>query len=153
MFELDRDAWISIEQDALKDYPDECCGLVTMEGEGAQVVHACDNIQNKLHAQDPVEHPRKAKTAYRMDDLQVLKILTATEDAGGKLVAIYHSHIDCEAYFSEEDQTAAQFFGEPAYPGVAYIVVSVVDGKSEDRKVFGWTDASGQFEEYPLSVT
>ena len=93
-----------------------------------------------------------AKTAYRMDDLQVSKILQSTEDAGGKLVAIYHSHIDCDAYFSEEDQMAAQLFGEPAYPGVTYLVVSVIDRKVETRKAFSWSADSSQFEEVPLSV-
>ncbi len=87
-----------------------------------------------------------------MDDLQVAKILKVTEDAGGRLTAIYHSHIDCDAYFSEEDQNAAQFFGEPAYPGVVYLVVSVIEGKVENRKAFDWNDETSQFEEIPLSI-
>ena len=152
MIDVGNDAWKSIEAHALEDYPDECCGLLVEDGNGASEVRACENIQNKLHARDPQAHPRKAKTAYRMDDLQVSKILQSTEDAGGKLVAIYHSHIDCDAYFSEEDQKAAQFFGEPAYPGVTYLVVSVIDRKVENRKAFSWSADSSQFEEVPLSV-
>jgi proteasome lid subunit RPN8/RPN11 len=152
LIQVESPAWASIEAHALEDYPDECCGLLVMDGDGASVVHACENIQDKLHAQDPENHPRKAKTAYRMNDLQVSKILTATEAAGGKLVAIYHSHIDCDAYFSEEDQKAAQFFGEPAYPGVTYLVISVIDQKVENRKAFSWSADSSQFQEVPLSV-
>lgn len=151
VFEIDSVAWALIEKHALEDYPDECCGLVAVDVEGSQVVHACENIQNKMHELDPVEHPRTARTAYRMD-LQLLKIQTATEDAGGKLSAIYHSHIDCGAYFSEEDQTAAQFDGEPAYPELTYLVVSVVDGKVDNGKAFSWSDDSGQFDEVPLTI-
>ncbi len=151
VFELDGAAWALIETHAVKDYPDECCGLLTVGADGLTVVHACENIQNKLHEQDPVEHPRTARTAYRMD-LQVLKIQTAAEDAGGNLSAVYHSHIDCDAYFSEEDQKAAQFFDEPAYPGVTYLVVSVIDGKVKNRKAFSWSDDSGQFDEVPLAI-
>lgn len=152
MIEVSREAWAEIEAHAVKDYPDECCGLVTEDRDGASTVHVCENIQDKLHAQDPETHPRTAKTAYRMNDLQVTRILTETEDASGRLVAIYHSHIDCDAYFSEEDQKAAQFFGEPAYPGVTYLVVSVVDGKVENRKAFDWCEASHQFEDVPLNI-
>jgi proteasome lid subunit RPN8/RPN11 len=152
VFEIDSDAWALIEKHARKDYPDECCGLLAVGADELSVVHGCENIQNKLHELDPVEHPRMAKTAYRMDDLQVSRILTATEDASGKLSAIYHSHIDCGAYFSEEDQTAAQFDGEPAYPELTYLVVSVVDGKVDNGKAFSWSDDSGQFDEVPLTI-
>jgi [CysO sulfur-carrier protein]-S-L-cysteine hydrolase len=152
VFEVVATAWEEIEKHALADYPDECCGLLVLTAEGAAVLHPCENIQNKLHAQDPEEHPRTAKTAYRMNDLQVARILKATEDEGGKLSAIYHSHIDCDAYFSEEDQAAAQFFGEPAYPGVTYLVVSVIDNEVKNRKAFSWNDQSGQFEDVPLTI-
>ena len=152
MVEVESKAWSSIEAHALSDYPDECCGLVLRDaGDGASVV-PCENIQDKLHARDPEEHPRTARTAYRMDDLQVAKTLQAAEEAGGGLFAIYHSHIDCDAYFSDEDQAAAQFFGEPAYPGVSYLVISVVKEKIENRKAFCWSDDSSQFEEVPLSI-
>ncbi|HAA74528.1 TPA: hypothetical protein DCE37_05345 [Candidatus Latescibacteria bacterium] len=150
--EVDTAAWERIEVHALKDYPEECCGLLIQTAEGDAVVHPCENIQNKLHEQDPETHPRTPKTAYRMDDLQVARVLKETEDAGGRLSVIYHSHIDCDAYFSEEDQNAAQFFGEPAYPGVTYLVVSVVDRKIENRKAFAWSDATSQFEEVPLKL-
>jgi len=152
LIEVASDVWLSIEAYALNDYPEECCGLLVEDGSGVSVLHKCENIQNKLHAKDPEGHPRMAKTAYHMDDLQVSKILRSTEDTDGKLVAIYHSHIDCDAYFSEEDQKAAQLFGEPAYPGVTYLVVSVIDRKVENRKAFSWSADSSQFEEVPLSV-
>ena len=150
--EVDSQSWSAIEARALAVYPDECCGLLAAHGRGIFVVHECENIQNKLHKADPDEHPRTAETAYRMDDLQVSKILTATENAGGHLYAIYHSHVDCDAYFSEEDQNAAQFFGEPAYPGVTYLVISVVDRKVANRKAFCWSDDAGQFGDVPLTI-
>lgn len=152
MFKVEESAWKEIEEQAAEAPADECCGLLTVDADGGPTVHACENIQNKLHEQDPETHPRTAKIAYRMDDLQVAKILKETEDAGGRLAAIYHSHIDCDAYFSEEDQNAAQFFGEPAYPGVVYLVVSVIEGKVENRKAFYWNDETSQFEEIPLSI-
>jgi proteasome lid subunit RPN8/RPN11 len=152
LVDLESKAWSSIEAHALSDYPDECCGLVLRDAGGDASVVPCENIQDKLRARDPEEHPRTARTAYRMDSLQVAKTLQTAEEAGGGLFAIYHSHIDCDAYFSYEDQAAAKFFGEPAYPGVSYLVISVIEEKIENRKAFCWSDNSNQFEEVPFFI-
>ena len=125
--------------------------MVTEDAPGTELAHPCENIQNRLHGTDPGTHPRTARTAYRMDDLQVIRILDETEKAGGKMTAIYHSHIDCDAYFSEEDQLAATFFGEPAYPGVSYLVVSVIDREIRAKKAFAWDTDDGHFVEAPLA--
>jgi adenylyltransferase/sulfurtransferase len=71
------------------------------------------------------------------------------EKTGGRMAAIYHSHIDVDAYFSQEDQQAALFFGEPAYPGVVYPVIPVKNGRVDQlgKKIFKWQDASSAFEE------
>ena len=87
--------------------------------------------------------------SYRMDDMQVMRIQSEAEKADGRMVAIYHSHIDVDAYFSEEDHNAATVFGEPTYPGVVYPVISVKDGQVDrcGEKIFRWDDSSLKFEE------
>ena len=147
---IDDAVWQQIFAHARADYPAECCGIVTEDGNGCSAAHRCENIQDKLHERDPETHTRTSRTAYRMDDMQVLRIQTEVERAGGRLVAFYHSHIDCEAYFSDEDKDAATFFGEPTYPGVVYPVVSVVDGEVQGKKVFEWDDGNAGFVEVPL---
>ena len=44
-------------------HPAECCGAV-VEVEGRDVVRRFTNIQDRLHAEDPVATPRGAETAY-----------------------------------------------------------------------------------------
>jgi proteasome lid subunit RPN8/RPN11 len=149
---LDRQFWEQIFEHAREDYPAECCGIVTEDGNGRVHVHRCDNIQDRLHNSDPEAHSRTSKTAYRMDDMQVTRILTETETSGGRLMAFYHSHIDCDAYFSEEDRNAAMFLGEPTYPGVAYLVVSVANRKVCGRKGFRWDEEGRAFVETPLEI-
>ena len=144
-----RDVWAAMFAHAQEEYPAECCGIMTQDASGAYVVHRCENIQDKLHEADPETHPRTSKMAYRMDDIQVMCIQTEAEKAGGRMVAIYHSHIDVDAYFSEEDHNAATFFGEPTYPDVVYPVISVKDGQVDmgGEKMFCWDDSSLKFEE------
>jgi adenylyltransferase/sulfurtransferase len=144
-----RDVWAAMFAHAQEEYPAECCGIVTEDASGAHVAHRCANIQDKLHSADPETHPRTSKMAYRMDDIQVMRIQSEAEKADGRMVAIYHSHIDVDAYFSEEDHNAATFFGEPTYPGVVYPVISVKDAQVDrgGEKIFRWDDSSLKFEE------
>ncbi len=147
---MDRAVWRQIYEHARKDYPAECCGIVVEGAKGAHRVHPCENIQDRLHARNPEEHPRTSRNAYRMDDLEVHRIFAETESAGGSVVAFYHSHIDCGAYFSEEDRQAAMFIDEPAFPNVEYIVVSVFGGSVRGAAGFGWDESLKTFAETAL---
>ena len=149
---MNKEIWRLVNEHAKEDYPLECCGIITEDEDGHLKVHRCENIQDKLHAMDPDSHPRTAETAYRMDDMQVHKIVTRTEDSGGKLRGFYHSHIDCDAYFSEEDKRAALFMGEPAYPGVDYYIVSVIEGKVGNTAGFQWGEAERDFVEMTMQL-
>ena len=146
---FDKAVWDAMFAHAHREYPAECCGIVIEDASGVQVVHPCENVQDKLHAADPKAHPRTSKTAYRMDDMQVMRIQSEAEKTGGRMIAIYHSHIDVPAYFSEEDHNAATFFGEPTYPGVVYPVIAVKQARVDvkEKKVFQWCESSSQFEE------
>ncbi len=147
---MDRAVWKQIYEHARKDYPAECCGIVAAGTDGDYQVYRCGNIQDRLHARNPEEHPRTSKNAYRMDDLEVHRIFAETESAGGRVVAFYHSHIDCGAYFSEEDRQAAMFMDEPAFPDVVYLVVSVVDAAVRGAAGFEWDGRTKTFAEKAL---
>ncbi|MYB58409.1 MAG: M67 family metallopeptidase [Gemmatimonadetes bacterium] len=149
---FDKAIWNAMFVHAQWEYPAECCGIVTEDASGVQTIHPCENIQDKLHAADPETHPRTSRTAYRMNDMHVMKIQSEAEQAGGRIVAIYHSHIDVDAYFSQEDQDAATFFGEPTYPGVVYPIIPVKNARVDvgGEKVFQWRDSSSKFEEVEI---
>ena len=131
------------------DYPEETCGFVFRSGTGLEVV-PMENIQNRLHSEDPGSHPRTAKTAYCFDTGEMLRVLTEHEKAGAVLHAIYHSHPDHASYFSETDSEAAAPLGEPSYPGAAHLVFSVLDGRAVDLKAFDWSPEDGKFVEVPI---
>lgn len=132
---------------ARRDYPNECCGIVfgPRDSDAADRVRPCENIQDQLHAEDPVTHARDARTAYNLgaaDLFALQKSLRGPQPA--KIV--YHSHVDVGAYFSETDQAAARMDDEPAYP-VEYVVVDVrADGAREARQ-FAWDDEAKKYVE------
>ena len=133
------------------EYPEECCGLLFRGPAGSEVV-AMPNLQNKLHEENPETYQRDARTAYFMDPQELERISREKEEAGMKLDAIFHSHPDVESYFSETESEAAAVFGEPNYPGVVYLVYSVVDAKVADLKAFDWSEAENQYAEIPLEI-
>ena len=117
-------------------YPDEACGLV-FEGLTGKRVLAMANALDRYHARDPDHFPRTARTGYLMDPREQLAALEAAEQAGDRLCAIFHSHADVGAYFSEEDRTMALIDeGEPLHPGVEYLVLSVRAGRCDAIKGF-----------------
>lgn len=126
---------------AEREYPNECCGMILgpqAEKEKLTHVRPCINVQDQYHGLDPKTFPRTAATAYFINPKELLAIQKEARKAQEEIRIIYHSHVDCGAYFSEEDKRIATAEGEPAYPGVRYLVLSVRDGKVTDCNLFAW---------------
>ena len=131
----------AIFQQARREYPRECCGMLTSRAEIPNVIahlRPCRNLYDAYHALDPDNFPRSAGTAYFMDPRELLKIQKANRVLGEMIRVIYHSHIDADAYFSGEDERMAAPEKEPAYPGTDYLVISVMRGEVKDANLFSW---------------
>ena len=126
-----------IRAQAEAEYPGECCGVILERG-AERVVLRCRNIQDALHARDPIRHPRDARTAYYIDPQDLLAI-GRRESEGYRVAVIYHSHIDTGAYFSETDKRNALMGDEPTYPEARYVVVSVVSGRLVAVSAYAWS--------------
>ncbi|MBZ0159541.1 MAG: M67 family metallopeptidase [bacterium] len=132
---------------AEETYPDEACGVVIGKpgDPNTNAVRRCANLANRYHQDDPIRYPRDAKTAYIMDPKDLLRIQSEADAKGLEFVVIYHSHPEHEAYFSETDRELALFDGEPVWPRLRYLVVSVKNGKVSYCKVFRWDALVKQF--------
>jgi proteasome lid subunit RPN8/RPN11 len=134
----------AVYRQAVAEYPAECCGIVT--GDGAiQRVHPLVNIQERLHAEDPEAHPRDSRNAYAVDRNEVERIISEAERRGEAVLSFYHSHIDCDAYFSQMDKEVQTVFGEPEFPKAVHVVVSVREGKIHEMKGYLWDGAIQDF--------
>ena len=142
---LTAEALAEIYAHARRDYPNECCGIVFGPRDRAVAARAvaCVNIQNQLHADDPVTHTRDARTAYNLGAGDLFKLGKSLRgDEPAKIV--YHSHVDIDGdgcYFSATDQAAAQMDGEPSYP-VEYVVIDIRAGGARGAAQFAWDEAS-----------
>lgn len=124
-----------------KEYPHESCGMImspVASPDELARLRPCQNAQNKYHGLDPENFPRTSKTAYFIDPKELLAIQRELRENRETIRIIYHSHIDAESYFSDEDKRIALSEGQPAYPGVDYLVVSVYGGRIKDYHLYHW---------------
>lgn len=135
---------------AVKHYPDEACGFLIGEKGQNSVTEfiPVKNAYDEMHAKYPETYPRTAKTAYLIDPREQQKVFDDAAKNGQEVKAIYHSHTDHDAYFSEEDRLVAAPWGEPNYPGVSYVVVSIWGGKLKEVNEFFWDASQNGFTEY-----
>ena len=142
-----------IRRQAEQDYPKETCGiLIGPRNRQREVsgIYPCRNVQDEYHAKDPVSFPRDSRTAYFIDPRDLLRIQKEAREKGCEIRVIYHSHVEAGAYFSEEDQRTALSEGQPAYPGVSYLVVSVQGGKVGETSLFAWDENQRVFSKIML---
>lgn len=118
----------------------EVCGFV-MRRAGAVRVVPVTNVADRYHALDPVRFPRTSREAYLMDAKEQLRLHRDLEENGGEIVAIWHSHVEVGAYFSEKDRTDAIIEGQQAVPGAEYLVLGVRAGRVTEIKRFRWDGA------------
>ena len=154
MLRIARSDMKEIYAQALKEYPAECCGVLTEHG-SVSAIHVCENIQQAMHDKDRKSFPRDARTAYIIAPKVLSGIAAEAESSGGRVSGYYHSHIDCPAYFSEEDERRTWIFNsraegeEPDDPDAIYLVISVCGEEFEtedmvskrevkDYKCFTW---------------
>lgn len=139
---------------------EEACGVIAGAADDlvADTQEEIENLANKYHRMDPEEYPRTGRTYFLIDPLKFSKKITAAEEAGRPIKVLWHSHLDCGAYFSETDSATALAGGdEPSYD-LAFLVVSVRgDGRGggahvDDRKLFVWSAGEKKFVEAKLTI-
>ncbi len=150
MLQIDQKLLNEIFKESERCYPEEACGFVigtTVAGRQAEQVVACKNIQNELHTKDPARYPREAKVAYTIDTREMEKIQSQATADKKKLLAIFHSHPEHGVYFSAEDKGMAAPWGEPLFPELSYLVISVYERKIKNASEFYWNNEKKDFVE------
>lgn len=115
---------------ARAEAPNECCGMIATADGRAVGVH-------------PAENAAASPLRYEIDGRQQLEILTAIEDAGHELGAIYHSHTRTAPEPSQTDVNLA------FYPDALYVIVGVAGDEPDVR---AWRIAGGEVSEAELVV-
>jgi len=120
-------------------YPEECCGMIL-----DSAVRPCRNVQNELHRRNPIAFPRTASEAYCFDAEDQLWLLESA-DSSTPVRAIYHSHPDSGAGFSETDRALALHDGRPILPRLLHLIVDCRPDHVVGARLYAFVD--GDFRE------
>jgi proteasome lid subunit RPN8/RPN11 len=91
-----------------KEYPYEACGILAGKDGRVEKVYQMTNAD-------------KSPKTFLMDPKEQLNVMKDITDLGMKMVGIYHSHIETEAYPSAHDVELA------FYPEASYLIISIKD--------------------------
>jgi proteasome lid subunit RPN8/RPN11 len=122
MIEIETKPWQTMVLHAERIYPNECCGAMLGR-----------NLDNKKVVTDAVplenayEGARGQRYQLRPEDL--LAADKAARTRGLDLIGIFHSHPDCDAYFSNTDL-------KYSCPWYSFVVLSIQSGKFDHAKSY-----------------
>lgn len=122
MIQIDADAWRVMIAHAEATYPNECCGAMIGVSDGDQKV-----VQTAVPLENAFVGPQAQRYELRPDDL--LAADRAARDQGKDLIGIFHSHPDCDAYFSETDL-------KNSCPWYSFVVLSIQGGRFHHANSF-----------------
>ncbi|NRA37236.1 MAG: Mov34/MPN/PAD-1 family protein [Planctomycetes bacterium] len=133
-----------IAHHAISWYASESCGLLfAAKGSTDCVRCVCmENLQDKYHEKMPEDFPRTSVDAFKLNEREVMKLDEAAHIDGQRLLAIFHSHVDCGAYFSEEDILMAAPFGEPSDPEMWHVVLDCQKDGVHGAKAYKWNGST-----------
>ena len=122
MIKIDKGAWDVMVAHAESKFPSECCGaMIGKMGDEAKHVTAAVPMENAYAG------AQGARYELRPEDL--LEADRKARAAGLDLIGIFHSHPDCDAYFSKTDL-------ENSCPWYSFVVLSVKSGKFDHAASF-----------------
>jgi proteasome lid subunit RPN8/RPN11 len=128
---IDRSAEEVMREDALKSFPNECCGFFFGFENGTRNVQHAVPISNKKTGDQ--------RRRFQIDPKDYIWAERHAEENNLQLLGIYHSHPLHPAQPSEHDRVQA-------VPWFSYIILSVQPDKIEDLNSFQLNE-SRQFEQ------
>jgi proteasome lid subunit RPN8/RPN11 len=122
MIKIEENAWRVMVEHARAAYPNECCGAM---------LGSIDGDEKRVRIAVPLENAfagaQNARYELRPEDL--LEADRKAREQGMDLVGIFHSHPDCNAYFSETDL-------KNSCPWYSFVVLSIKNGEFDHANSF-----------------
>jgi proteasome lid subunit RPN8/RPN11 len=114
MIRIEPEPWAAMVAHARQAYPNECCGaMLGAVDDGRKVVREALPLENAFEGVQA--------TRYQLRPEDLLEADAAARRRGMELIGIYHSHPDCDAYFSETDL-------KNSCPWYSFVVLSIQSG-------------------------
>ena len=137
MIALSAQHYEQIEQEGVRAFPNECCGVMI----GRDVVDGDGCVRRVVERLRPLTNSFEKEEQYHRFRLDPLEYIEAEKSAGAEgklLLGFYHSHPDCPARPSEYDR-------QYAWPFYSYVIVSILKGRPSEMTSWLLDDSTEQF--------
>ena len=114
MIRIEPEPWADMVAHARETYPNECCGAML------GVVGDEKTVRLSMRLENAFAGAQAARYELRPEDL--LAADKAARERNLDLIGIYHSHPDCDAYFSKTDL-------QNSCPWYSFVVLSIQKGE------------------------
>jgi len=115
MIRIEPEPWAAMVAHARSTYPNECCGaMIGAIGDDGKLVREAMPLENAFAGAQA--------TRYELRPEDLLAADKAARSRNMDLIGIYHSHPDCDAYFSETDL-------KNSCPWYSFVVLSIQKGE------------------------
>lgn len=120
MLSIESQPFAEMKAHAEATYPNECVGaMIGTITDGNKVVESALQLENSAEGSQ--------RAYYQLSPDHLMKADRAARDQGKEMIGIYHSHPDCDAYFSETDL-------KNSCPWYSFVVLSIQKGKFDHAK-------------------
>jgi len=122
MIRIESEPWAAMVAHARASYPNECCGAMLGSTDGeTKLVRESIALQNAFEGAQAV--------CYELRPEDLLAADKAARERHMDLIGIYHSHPDCDAYFSTTDL-------QNSCPWYSFVVLSIQKGEFHHANSF-----------------
>lgn len=122
MIEIELRPWQGMVLHAERTYPNECCGAMLGHTQSSKKL-----VTEAIPLENAYPGEKTARYELRLADLQ--KAEAEARARGLDLIGIFHSHPDCDAYFSETDL-------KNSCPWYSFVVLSIQRGTFDHANSF-----------------
>ena len=115
MLRIEPAPWREMVEHAQAAYPNECVGVMLGASDGeTKTVQIALRMENVM--------PGSQRERYELDSRDLLAADAEARRRGLEMIGIYHSHPDCDAYFSQTDL-------KNSCPWYSFVVLAVKRGR------------------------
>jgi len=115
MIRIESEPWAAMVAHARETYPNECCGAML-----GTVDDDAKTVREAMRLRNAFDGAQAERYELRPEDL--LAADSAARERKMDLIGIYHSHPDCDAYFSQTDL-------KNSCPWYSFVVLSIQQGE------------------------
>ena len=122
MIKVDKTAWDTMVSHAQSTFPNECCGAFFGKNDGSEKI-----VTVAVPMENAYQGAQEDRYELRPEDLLAADKKARAE--GLEMLGIFHSHPDCDAYFSKTDLANS-------CPWYSFIVLSIKGGQFDHANSF-----------------